>query len=420
MPPLHLFSFLIFLGALLFAVAITAYKPRYGLAAMIVADPFDYSHKLSLTTISIPKVFLIGVLIGLLVRRTSLRPLWNSPVRPLFLAASAIFIVTALTGIPGLYIDAVARETLKSLEYVATFSIAALAFVADPDDRTAWFALSATVVVVCALSLVQEVSGAPSAVYVGGAVVRRIAGPLEGPNQLAGYLAIAIPMLLARVTLRRDWFATVVVAVAAITDVLTLSRAGAFGITFGIIAVVARVAQKRVRFAIVGGFAILLVLGALVLRHLGALARLSSIGDVNFNNGLGTRSELWGAAWQFFLAHPILGIGAGNFELQLPTLGIVGVRTHANSLYLQALSEGGILLFIATVAAIVIAIRLLYVRSDRNALAIGAGSATIALAMHQLFDTMTFFPKVGGFWWMCLGIGAASMLVRARTIAEPA
>ena len=51
-------------------------------------------------------------------------------------------------------------------------------------------------------------------------------------------------------------------------------------------------------------------------------------------------------------------------------------------------------------------------RPRRTVLAAGIAAGSVALATHQLFDTLVFFPKIGDLWWLLLGIGAASVLGR--------
>jgi O-antigen ligase len=134
-----------------------------------------------------------------------------------------------------------------------------------------------------------------------------------------------------------------------------------------------------------------------------------------YAGGVGNRSELWHAAWRMWLAHPVLGVGAGNFELLLPAYGVFGVRTHANSWYLQSLAEGGIALFAATIALLVAVIAglagahpLRRLRAASPWVVAGVG-ATLALTVHQTVDYLVFYPKVGGAWWLLLGIAAAAL-----------
>ena len=126
---------------------------------------------------------------------------------------------------------------------------------------------------------------------------------------------------------------------------LTFSRGGALGAIAGVIAVLL-VYRKPMRDALLSMGAGLLA-GAGVALSVGP--RRNSLGFFRFWNftqssyagGVGTRSELWRAAITLWRQHPLLGIGAGNFEFDIPFTGLRGVRTHANSLYLQALVEGG-------------------------------------------------------------------------------
>jgi O-antigen ligase len=399
------------------AFALTRRRSVWGLGLLIVADPFDCARYVGWTTVTIPKVVLLGVALGLVARRASLRPLGRRDVRALVCSALAIVLVTIATVIPGTYIDAVGRESLKAIEYLAVFSIALVAFADDPAETPLWYALAAVTAIVCASALVQEWTGAPAGVMLAGRVLPRIAGMLEGPNQLAGFFDIAIPLLLARGVRRGGGPFLALVAIAFVTDVLTFSRAGIAAVAIGVffVALGTTGADARRRVMIAGCIVFLATASALV--KLDLFGRFMSASDIDTASGLGSRDELWTAAIAFWRAHPILGIGAGNFELELPQAGLPGVRTHANSLYLQTLAEGGILLFGATLASIVAAIRTFYVRAPKDALFVGIGAATIALAVHQLVDFLTFFPKVGGFWWLWLGIASGALVARAKAAA---
>jgi O-antigen ligase len=390
----------------------TKRRAAYGIVLLIVSDPFDYAHYLGWTTVTIPKIVLVGVALGLLARRVSLAPLRRPEIRAILGGATALAIVTIATVIPSTYIDAVGRESLKALEYLATFAIATLAFANDPDERPVWYALAAVTAIVCASALVQEFTVAPAGMMLAGHVVPRIAGLLEGPNQLAGFIDIAGPLLLARGIARGGPVFLAAFALALVTDVLTFSRGGLFAIVVGAFFVAFRTSHPAPRraLAIGGGVAFVAIAAALAKLHL--FARFLSVSDVDTASGLGSRGALWSAAVGFWRSHPILGIGAGNFELELPDAGLAGVRTHANSLYLQTLAEGGILLFAATVFTIFAAIRTFYVRAPKEALYVGIGAATIALATHQLVDFLTFFPKIGVMWWLWLGIAAGALVTR--------
>jgi O-antigen ligase len=110
-----------------------------------------------------------------------------------------------------------------------------------------------------------------------------------------------------------------------------------------------------------------------------------------------------------WLRHPLTGVGAGNYELELPYYGVLGVRTHANSWYLQSLAEGGVLLFAATIGILAAFVAAFARAIRRSPWIAGALAGTVALSLHQTADYLVFFPKVGGTWWVLAGIACAAL-----------
>jgi len=423
MPPLGPLSAALFLAVGIAVAAATYRRPALGIAALLIFGPFDYAHALGVlpTTLTFEKVALAGTALGLLARRASLRPLLSPAVLPLGLGALAIVIATALAATQADYHVPALREVLKAVEYAAIFAVALVAFVEDPQERTIEGALVAATILVSLAALFQAVAGgAPSGIYLGGRVIPRIAGPLEGPNQLAGYYDVAIPFLLALALARGKVNVALLsaLALAACSDILTSSRAG-IAATIAATAIVVAVARPRLgalRLVTIVGSVAFVVLGAL--GAMGTLSRFANFAEADRPTGLGTRSELWNAAIILWRRHPWLGVGGGNYELELPRAGVTDAQTHANSLYLQSLAEGGIVLFLATVGTLVTALAVMRRRASAVPYALGALGATLALGLHQIFDVMLFFPKVGGFWWIVLALGAGAILTadKERTV----
>ncbi len=416
--PLDPPSAALFVGALVAAAALTARRPVYGLAALALALPIAFAHDAFGTTITLPKAVLMGVLLGLSTYAGCAQSLRRRPA-PLLLGALAVLcIVTLLTLLDAANRGAVIRETLKVVEYASFFAVAFVCYVLDAEDAPLIGAIAIAAIGVSLSALAQEVAGAPSGLYIGPAIVPRIAGLLEGPNQLAGYCEIALATLGAWALVSRSALLAVAVGLTVCTAVLTFSRAGWMGLAV-VAALLALIGGKRawhgLQPAILGLVAGLAGAGgwAIYAHNPGVLR--ASLDSSLYAGGVGNRSELWHAAWRMWLARPILGVGAGNFELTLPAYGVFGVRTHANSWYLQSLAEGGILLFLATIALLVAVTAALAglrplqrLRAASPWVVAGVG-ATLALAVHQTVDDLVFYPKVGGAWWLLLGIAAAAL-----------
>jgi O-antigen ligase len=412
-----------------FAVAVaTRRRPALGVAAVIAVDPFALYRDVGDTTLTLPKIVLLAMIAGLALRRDlggALRDLANDRwARPLLVCGALVAFATALSIGVAEHRGPAVRETLKAIEYFVLFCTVVVALKLDPDELVVRVAIGATLGAVTVLALSQEVLGAPSGFWFFNHPIPRIAGPLEGPNQLSGYLGLTLPVVAAFVLLRKPsrWeFA--LLALGSMALVLTLSRAGTVAVVLSLALVVWLAPSPQRRNALLSiaagaaaGLGILVLYGSTSL-----LARFSSVAEVERSGGVGTRGVLWRAAWMLWRQHPLLGIGAGNFELEIPKVGPAGVRTHANSLYLQALVEGGAPLAAATLATVAASIFSFARGPLRQPLVLGALAASAGLAAHQIFDLLVFYPKVGGMWWIVLGAGVATLgTVAAPTPGRPA
>ncbi len=410
-------SAVLFTGVFVAAAILTVRRPVYGLAALFLITPVDFARDFLNTTITLPKTVLLGVLLGLSTYAGSAALLRRRPA-PLVLAAlGLLFAVTALTLAGAVYRGPVVREALKVVQYAAIFVAAFLCYALDREDAPLRGAVAIAAIAVSLSALAQEVLGAPSGLFIGPAIVPRIAGLLEGPNQLSAYCEIAVATLGAWALVRRTLLLDVALGLTVLADTLTFSRAGWVALAV-VAAILAAAGGRRAWNALKPGAAGLVagIAGAVgwgIYAHTPGVLR-ASLEPSLYAGGVGNRDELWRAAWQMWLAHPILGVGAGNFELLLPAYGLFGVRTHANSWYLQSLAEGGILLLAATIlllAAILTGFARGGLRRLRDASpwSLAAFAATIALALHQSVDYLVFYPKVGGAWWLLIGTAAAAL-----------
>jgi len=382
---------------------------------LIVATPFDASFAVAHTTITVPKLIVLSIITALAVRKKiELTALVKTP---LFLSALCILVATAATLFVATYHGAVSRETLKSIYYLLAFCSAYWCYRADPDRQLLTMSICAITGIVAISAIAQEWTGAPSVFLTSHGTVARIAGPLEGPNQCAGFFDMTLTWLFAQTLFLKSVTQTAlrravaaVIGLGSIALFLTFSRGGILATSVTIVALIVLLgAWKRLAtlvwfVASICGLAI-----DIALAHGGA--HLFSVTDSGDTGALGHRSELWRAALFFWKRHPLLGIGAGNYERELALAGYPKLHDHANSLYLQSLAEGGLVLFTAVVGFF-ITIAVTFARSIQSSpLAAGALAATLAFALHQSVDFLEFYPKIAMIWWIVLGVALADNTV---------
>jgi len=412
---------ILFLGA----AAATYRRPILGSALLIVTSPFALDIPIDGTTLTLPKVVLIAVALGLMLRRPPLA-LFRDRRMAALLCAQALLALTILASLHSATFQIpVWREFLKEIQYGLTGLMAFVAFREEASqDREEWIriALLVTTAVVSMAALLQERMGAPMGLYLAAHSLSRIAGPLEGPNQLGAFLAIALPVIFAvALTRQRSQVDLAVLALGCLAALLTFSRGGVTALLIALALIYFAVRANRFKRIAYAVFTLLFA-GAFLLAvlqfagvgsaNLGRIAFGAPAGSPDFNGGLGTRAQLWRGAYVLWRTHPWLGVGAGNYELKVAQTGAPGVRTHANSAYFQTLAEEGMLGFFALALLAATTIRIF--AGSTSALALAMLAVVLALWFHQITDYVTFYPKVGVLLWALFGVAVAVSSPNAR------
>ena len=422
-PVLDPIWFMLFTATFIAVALLTQKRALYGLLAIVASTPFAFAHAVGHTTVTLPKVALLAVVLGLCAHPALVRRLRSREARWWLIALAAMVAATLLSVTQADYLAPALRESLKAIEAIVIFIAALLS--SEEGDALERFALptfAATTVLVAFLALIEELIGAPSGLNLGAIVLPRIAGPLGGPNQLAGFLEIAIAILAAAQLAQPRRYLAWALAAAILVEILTLSRAGIF-FSLCIFALSIFLWPRNARAALLPATgallsALLVGLGAALGNMLAgahpadvaaSVRGLLRIGARQTGaGGVGTRSELWRAAIALWHAHPWLGIGAGNYHLELGRVGLPSVRTQPNSLYLRALVDGGIPLLATTLWLwIGGCVRLGQSAIRSNAWIAAAFTSTVALALHGIVDNLQFYPKVLTWWLVLVAIAVA-------------
>lgn len=414
----------VFLGmyavAFLCAVILTRLRPVFGAVFLIASSPFALYIPIDGTTLTLQKTVLVGVAFGLVLHGANHKLVRDRRLATLLLMQLLFALVVLLSLSHAAFHAPVWREFLKQIQYALTALVAFAAFRADKfetRENCVRVGLLLTTFIVIITALLQERGSAPMGVFIAGHSLFRIAGPLEGPNQLGAFLGITLPLILAFALTRTSRLIDYTVfALGCLATVLTFSRGGVTGLAIGVVLVLSSVSAYRFKkwtYRAVGVlFAVLFLIALGQFAGIGSqgLARVAFGGrssTQDFNGGLGTRAQLWHGAYILWRSSPVTGVGAGNYELRVAQTGAPGVRTHANSAYFQTLAEDGTIGFVALVLLAIVSLRVCVYGGasvlPRAMLAVG-----VALWFHQITDYLTFYPKVGILMWTMLGIGVAA------------
>jgi putative inorganic carbon (HCO3(-)) transporter len=183
----------------------------------------------------------------------------------------------------------------------------------------------------------------------------RLAGTIGEPNQLAAVLVAGFVIALALAATERGKpllriFYGCAAVLCLLTTFLTLSRAGLIALVLAMIAAVIVGGRWRAQVAVAGTLVVLSLVGFF------AFAATPDQRDRVTQVGQGSttgRSDIWTVGWRMVQAHPVRGVGVGQFESSsvhyLIAPGtirrsdlIVDQPKVAHNIYLHILAEMGV------------------------------------------------------------------------------
>lgn len=273
-----------------------------------------------------------------------------------------------------------------------------------------------------AFAIYQQVAGGYSSLWLFLNPLDENSAPWNGrspsfagySNSFGGYLVLVLPLAIACFALgNQKWRKLGGWSLGLGLAGLALSQSRGAIVAFGFVAVLAvgfYVRSWPKRFLLVGSLAAIAGVIYLAARiwnpeHFAQLDDYSAA----------TRVLLWSLAARMFAASPIVGVGFGNFQgmygdylKNISWIPAMVFGTH--NIYLQMLSETGLLGFTAffflLIRAIKEAIRQIRVSRGFLAQVLGFGviGAILALLVHGCVDYTLGFAEVGTLFWMLLAL----------------
>jgi O-antigen ligase len=257
----------------------------------------------------------------------------------------------------------------------------------------------------------------------GGRFVARVQGSFGHPNDYGGYLAFVLPIAVvvacSRAFSRPLRLLAGAAAVAAI-PALGFSYARGAMLALAIASLVWLVILRPRLALVAGGIAVVLAF------TLAPSALRDRFDPKATQEDVPLRADIWSSAVDIYSAHPLLGVGVGNFPVAYAALpstlanaaqrrllnqhGLL-IPPHAQNLYLNVLAEEGIvgvfalaLLALALIRVVASGIRAR--APDARLVVIALGVSFLTVALHSVLD-VTLLSELAFPFFGLLGVCVA-------------
>jgi len=212
---------------------------------------------------------------------------------------------------------------------------------------------------------------------------RRVFFPFPTPAILGGYLAMILPLTLS--PKKRILF------LLPLLIALLLTRSLGALLSLGIVFTIFFLMQphSRLKKSLVFLTFVTILGGMFLLRAESPRQSLLPFFS------MASRLTYWKDTWEIIRAHPLTGVGFGNFDL-------TGSR-YAHNSFLQLWAEAGLVNIASFLWLIAIILKNSW-RSSERTLKAGLFAGVCVFLVHNLMDFSFFLPAVSFIWWIMLGL----------------
>jgi len=402
-------------------VVLTLTHPYALLLALVAATPWEGWLAYPTETVTLVKLLGLLLVVSYMFRLLATRERLTFPSTTI---AVVLFVLLAgLSLIAGGDIQGGLEKWVRYLSFAGFFLIATQLV----RDR------AQVIPVLKVLVLSGAAAGAVGAVRFLAGTVDRARGPIADTNDFAFLLAVLLPiaayLFIRERTGRPIWGACFMVLLTS--TLATLSRGALVALAaLGVWLIL----SGRIRWrALAAALAVVVgLVGITALAAPGLLTDRLEARERTTEDAARTREALWDAALDMSVDHPVLGVGTGRFETELPNYvrdapsgvgnpGAEGSVKTAHGTYVEILAEGGIVTLAAFVAFLAGSWRLLSRSRTESARAgdmdgLLLASALQASLMVALIAGTFLSMQVNIAFWL-LGALAAALAIKPVTAA---
>lgn len=243
------------------------------------------------------------------------------------------------------------------------------------------------------------------------------------PMMLAGFLVQWIPIVTLatgadwgkQLLLKKIWRCALgLLWLLSLTALIVNGTRGAWLAVFFLLLVMgATLLRKHKKMLVLGSLALILIIGVAG-QHSGLQNRVNTLRDASFQSN-SERLLMWQSAWNMFLDHPIIGVGAQNYEYQyqnhyISPLAKERGQMHAHSNVFQLLAEQGLVGFAAFCLLFGVILRRSWQGMRRNSFwGYMLFFATIGLLLQGLTEFNFGNAAVSRLYWLLVGIASTGL-----------